>query len=88
MERLAPFSAESIECPACGLPARRSAVNRLSGFAGLVPVPTAQRYINLPRAIEAQHELVYEARKQNVELPDFWKIAKGRVAAGEVAAIE
>lgn len=85
-EHLAGFDVSEIVCPACGLPARRSAVN-LIRHTGFVPTPTKEHYIPLSRAIEAQHEMVYQAEKHGVQAPDLWKEAKRRVAAGEVKAI-
>ena len=83
------YSVQAIHC-ACGLPAQREPFTRghLPGTSGFVPTPTRERYINLNRAVEAQHELVYEAEKHHVELPDFWQIAKDRVTSGDVKAIE
>ena len=86
-ERLAGFHVSEVACPVCGLPARRLEVNLIqhNGFAA---IPTKERYVNLNRAVEAQHELVYEAEKNHAELPDLWQIAKDRVASGAVKAIE
>ena len=44
-------------------------------------------YVNVGRAMEAQHELVYQAEKAHVPLPDFWKIAQDRVKRGDAVAI-
>lgn len=86
-EKLAGFALGEIDCPACGLPAQRAVVN-LIRHTGFVRTPTAQRYINLNRAIEAQHELVETAEKHHITIPDPWTVAKQRVASGDAKAIE
>lgn len=86
-ERSAGFSVSEVDCPVCALPARRSEVNSImhNGFA---PTPTKERYVNLNRAIEAHHELIDQAERSHAVLPDFWQIAKERIASGAVKAIE
>ena len=86
-ERLAGFNVSEAACPVCGLPARRSQINLIQ-HNGFALTPTKDRYINLNRAVEAQHELVHEAEKHHAELPDLWKLAKDRVSSGAVKAIE
>ena len=87
-EATASRDTPSVPCTSCGQPAQRfiSATHapRANGFT---PKPTREHYINLSRAIEAQHEIVYEAEKHHVEPPDLWKAAKQRVARGDVVAI-
>ena len=82
------YSVDLIYC-SCGLPAQRQPFTRghLPGVSGFVPTPTAQRYVNLNRAIEQQHEMVYLAEKHGILPPDPWAIAKRRIATGEVKAI-
>ena len=67
----------------------RTLVNNLvTGVTnGFTQKPTREHYVNLGRAVEAQHELVYQAEKAHVEPPDLWKVAKARVARGDVVAI-
>lgn len=85
-EKLAGFDVSEIGCPACGLPAQRAVVN-LMRHTGFVQTPTAQRYVNLNRAVEAQHEMVATAEKHGIEAPDCYQIALDRVRRGDVKAI-
>lgn len=88
-EAVNPVSVDVIYC-ACGRAALRAPFSpgHLPGATGFVATPTKERYVNVNRAIEAQHELIHQAEKHNVKLPDFWQIAKDRVSSGEVKAIE
>ena len=85
-ERFASFAVSEIACPACGLPARRSSVNRIS-FGGFADVPFREHRVNLTRAVEAQHELVYQAEKHHVELPDFLGEARRKAALISAAGV-
>ena len=75
-------------CPQCQSPARRVVTpGHAAGINGLTLKPTREHYVNVGRAMEAQHELVYQAEKAHVPLPDFWKIAQDRVKRGDAVAI-
>lgn len=84
-ERRASFETELISCP-CGLPARRSEVNDIS-VVGFADVPLTEHRIPLSRAIEAQHELIHEAEKHHVELPDFLGAAQRKAALINAAGV-
>ena len=76
-------------CPQCSLPARRVILpGHIPSANGFTPKPTREHYVNLNRAIEAQHELVYQAEKAHVEPPDLWEAAKARIKRGDVVAIK
>lgn len=78
-----------IPCPDCGRPSRRFvSAAHVPNANGFTPKPTKEHYVNLNRAIEAQHELVYQAEKAHVDPPDLWKAAKARIKRGDVVAIE
>lgn len=87
-EAVNPVSVDLIYC-ACGRAALRAPFSpgHLPGKSGFVATPTKERYINLNRAVEAQHELIHQAEKHHVELPDLYKVAKAQVARGDVKAI-
>lgn len=79
---------EVLACPICGAPAQRVIIpGHAPSVSGFAPTPTRERYVNVDRAINAQHELIQQAERQHVELPDFWKIAKARIARGDVKEI-
>lgn len=73
-------------CPQCREPARR--VISAPGINGLTPKPTREHYVNVGRAMEAQHELVHQAERAHVPMPDLWKVAQDRVRRGDAVAIE
>ena len=88
-EELASRDASLLPCATCGRPARRFiSPAHVAGVNGFTPKPTREHYVNVGRAMEAQHEMVYQAEKHHIEAPDLWKIAKDRVARGDVVAIE
>jgi len=60
----------------------------MPGINGFTPRPTKEHYVNLSRAVEAQHEIVHEAARQGTVAPDLFQIAKDRIARGDVKAIE
>ena len=79
---------DAIDCD-CGRPARRIiSAGHVAGAIGFTRKPTREHYVPLGRAIEAQHEIVYQAEKAHIDPPDLWKVAKDRVARGAVKAIE
>ena len=53
----------------------------------MVSTPTRYAPLNVSRFIEAQHTLVHEAEKRHIEIPDPLKVAKSRIARGDVKAI-
>jgi hypothetical protein len=88
MESIEHRDTDAIDC-ACGRPARRFvSAAHVPNANGFTAKPTREHYVHLNRAVEAQHEIVYQAEKQHIEPPDLWKIAKRRIARGDVAAIE
>lgn len=60
----------------------------MPGINGFTRQPTRERYVNLSRAVEAQHEIIYTAEKHGIEPPDLYQAAKDRIARGDVKAIE
>ena len=85
-EAYAERSTHSLPCPVCNRQAQRQLA--VAGIMGMVTTPTRYAPIPLTRFVEAQHEMVYQAEKQHVSLPDPLQIARQRVARGDVKAIE
>lgn len=77
----------ALACPECGAAAARVTLTAPS-INGFVRKPTREHYVNLNRFVEAQGELVEDARRMGIAPPDLYGEAQRRVAAGEVAAIE
>lgn len=73
-------------CPSCGREAQRQLA--VVGITGMVSAPTRYARINQTRFIEAQHTLVHEAEKRHIAIPDPLKVARARIARGDVKAID
>lgn len=78
-ERRAGYDQSVLTCH-CGDEARRSPVNRLGGVNGFAITPMNQRPFPMGRFIEAQHEMVDQAKRFGAEAPDVVAIAKREAA--------
>lgn len=75
-------------CPQCNQPANRVILpGHIPSANGFTMKPTKEHYVNVGRAMEAQHEMIHTAEKNGIEAPDLWKVAKSRVERGDVVAI-
>ena len=86
-EQRQPRHVGEIDCLRCGLSAQRL-VSSSVGIAGFAQRPTREAPIPLSRAIEAQHEIVYQSERAGIQPPDLMAAARRRVARGDVKAIE
>lgn len=78
----------SIACLDCGSPAARVvSAGHVAGAIGFTPKPTAEHYVHLDRAVNAQHEIIDQCRRAGVEPPDLFGVAQRRVRSGAVEAI-
>ena len=83
-EQVVDRDTRSVTC-LCGAEARRELAVGV-GQTGL-PTPTRYRDTNLKRYNEAHGEMLWAHEKAGTEPADVWKIAKQRVAAGDVRSI-
>ena len=86
-EQRQPRDIGEIDCAVCSLTAQRLIPSSV-GFSGFAQRPTREAPIPLSRAIEAQHEIIYQSNRAGIQPPDLMKAARQRIARGDVKAIE
>ena len=78
-ERRTDYNQSAIECPGCGVEARRVPVYHI-GVSGFAIPPMRSRPVGISEFAEAQGEMVHTANRIGVPAPDVMAIAKQQAA--------